>query len=176
MSKGTYFWVDPYVNPGPSSEQIANITVLAAKNIRRFGIEPKVALLSHSNFGSSNRPTAKKMRDAVALIRALDPDLEVDGEMHGDAALSSELREKLIKDSNLSGAANLLVMPSLDAASISYNLVRILADAVAVGPMLLGMNQPAHILAEGVTARGIVNMTAVAVVEAQNEKDGELPL
>ena len=176
MSKGTYFWVDPYVNPGPSGEQIANITVLAAQNIRRFGIEPKIALLSHSNFGSSNRPTARKMREAVELIRKLAPDLQVDGEMHADAALSEELRDRLVKDSPLTGAANLLVMPSLDAANISYNLVRMLADGLAVGPMLLGMNQPAHILAEGVTARGIMNMTAVAVVEAQNQADGELPL
>ncbi|HIF60855.1 MAG TPA: NADP-dependent malic enzyme [Rhodospirillales bacterium] len=176
MSKGTYFWVDPYVNPGPSGEQIANITVLAAQNIRRFGIEPKIALLSHSNFGSSNRPTARKMREAVELIRKLAPDLLVDGEMHADAALSEELRDRLIKDSAFTGAANLLVMPSLDAANISYNLVRMLADGLAVGPMLLGMNQPAHILAEGVTARGIMNMTTVAVVEAQNQADGELPL
>ena len=176
MSKGTYFWVDPYVNPGPSGEQIANITVLAAQNIRRFGIEPKIALLSHSNFGSSNRPTARKMREAVELIRKLAPDLQVDGEMHADAALSEELRDRLVKDSAFTGAANLLVMPSLDAANISYNLVRMLADGLAVGPMLLGMNQPAHILAEGVTARGIMNMTTVAVVEAQNQADGELPL
>ena len=176
MSKGTYFWVDPYVNPGPSGEQIANITVLAAQNIRRFGIEPKIALLSHSNFGSSNRPTARKMREAVELIRKLAPDLLVDGEMHADAALSEELRDRLVKDSAFTGAANLLVMPSLDAANISYNLVRMLADGLAVGPMLLGMNQPAHILAEGVTARGIMNMTTVAVVEAQNQADGELPL
>ena len=176
MSKGTYFWVDPYVNPRPSGEQIANIAVLAAQNIRRFGIEPKIALLSHSNFGSSNRPTARKMREAVELIRKLAPDLQVDGEMHADAALSEELRGRLVKDSPLTGAANLLVMPSLDAANISYNLVRMLADGLAVGPMLLGMNQPAHILAEGVTARGVMNMTAVAVVEAQNQADGELPL
>jgi malate dehydrogenase (oxaloacetate-decarboxylating)(NADP+) len=176
MSKGTYFWVDPYVNPGPSAEQIADITILAAQNIRRFGIVPKAALLSHSNFGSSNRPTARKMRDAVKLIRELDPELQVDGEMHADAALSEELRGKLVKDSPLIGAANLLVMPSLDAANISYNLVRKLADGVAVGPILLGMKQPAHILAEGVTARGIMNLTAVAVVEAQIETDGELPL
>jgi malate dehydrogenase (oxaloacetate-decarboxylating)(NADP+) len=176
ISKGTFFWVDPYVNPGPNAEQIANITVLAAQNIRRFGIEPKAALLSHSNFGSSNRPTARKMRDAVELIRKLDPNLEVDGEMHADAALSEALRDKLVNSSTLKGSANLLVMPSLDAANISYNLVRKLADGLAVGPMLLGANQPAHILAEGVTARGIMNMTAVAVVEAQNQDHGELPL
>ena len=167
--------MDPYVNPGPTSEQIADITLLAAENIRRFGIEPKVALLSHSNFGSSNRPTARKMRHALDLIRKRSPDLEVDGEMQGDAALSQELREKLVAGSPLKGSANLLVMPSLDSANISYNLVRMLADGLAVGPMLIGMQQPAHILAEGVTARGITNMTAVAVVEAQNNADGELP-
>jgi len=176
ISKGTYFCVDPYVNPGPTTEQIADITVLAAKTIRGFGIEPKAALLSHSNFGSSNRPTARKMRDAVSLIRALDPNLEVDGEMHADAAISSRLRDKLVKDSVLTESANLFVMPSLDAANISYNLLRMLADGLAVGPMLLGMDQPAHILAEGVTARGIMNMTAITVVESQNETDGELPL
>jgi malate dehydrogenase (oxaloacetate-decarboxylating)(NADP+) len=176
MPKGTFFLVDPYVNPGPSAEQIADFTVLAAREIRRFGITPKAALLSHSNFGSSNRPTARKMRQAVDLIRDLDPELQVDGEMHADAALSEELRNKLISDSKFEGAANLLVMPSLDAANISYNLVRMLADGLAVGPMLLGMNQPAHILAEGVTARGIMNMTALAVVGAQGETDGELPL
>jgi malate dehydrogenase (oxaloacetate-decarboxylating)(NADP+) len=176
MPKGTFFLVDPYVNPGPSAEEIADFTVLAAREIRRFGITPKAALLSHSNFGSSNRPTARKMRQAVDLIRDLDPELQVDGEMHADAALSEELRNKLISDSKFEGAANLLVMPSLDAANISYNLVRMLADGLAVGPMLLGMNQPAHILAEGVTARGIMNMTALAVVGAQGETDGELPL
>jgi malate dehydrogenase (oxaloacetate-decarboxylating)(NADP+) len=176
MPKGTYFLVDPYVNPGPTAEQIADFTVLAAQNIRRFGITPKAALLSHSNFGSSNRPTARKMRDAVELIRKLDPELEVDGEMHADTALSEEVRNKLVSDSPLTGSANLLVMPSLDAANISYNMVRRLADGLAVGPMLLGMNQPAHILQEGVTARGIINMTAVAVVEAQSNTDGELPL
>jgi malate dehydrogenase (oxaloacetate-decarboxylating)(NADP+) len=176
MPKGTFFLVDPYVNPGPSAEEIADFTVLAAREIRRFGITPKAALLSHSNFGSSNRPTARKMRQAVDLIRDLDPELQVDGEMHADAALSEELRNKLISDSKFEGVANLLVMPSLDAANISYNLVRMLADGLAVGPMLLGMNQPAHILAEGVTARGIMNMTALAVVGAQGETDGELPL
>ena len=176
LSKGTYFWVDPFVNSGPSSEQIADITLLAADNIRRFGIEPKVALLSHSNFGSSNRPTARKMRDALEIICGRAPDIEVDGEMQGDTALSSELRDKLVTGSPLRGSANLFVMPSLDAANISYNLVRMLADGLAIGPMLIGVAQPAHILAEGVTARGIMNMTAVAVVEAQNNLDGKLPL
>jgi len=176
LSSGIYFLVDPYVNPGPTAEQIADFTVLAAQEVRRFGITPKAALLSHSNFGSSNRPTARKMRDAVDLIRKLDPDLEVDGEMHAETALSEELREKLVSDSKLSGSANLLVMPSLDAANISYGLVRMLGNGMAIGPLLLGMKQPVHILQEGATARGIINMTAMAVVEAQGETDGELPL
>ncbi len=176
LSSGIYFLVDPYVNPGPTAEQIADFTVLAAQEVRRFGITPKAALLSHSNFGSSNRPTARKMRDAVDLIRKLDPELEVDGEMHAETALSEELREKLISDSKLSGSANLLVMPSLDAANISHGLVRMLGDGMSVGPLLLGMKQPAHILQEGATARGIINMTALTVVEAQSETDGELPL
>ncbi|MBT3916203.1 MAG: NADP-dependent malic enzyme, partial [Rhodospirillaceae bacterium] len=176
LASGIYFLVDPYVNPGPTAEQIADFTVLAAQEVRRFGITPKAALLSHSNFGSSNRPTARKMRDAVNLIRKLDPKLEVDGEMHAETALSEELRANLISDSPLTGTANLLVMPSLDAANISYGLVRMLGEGMAIGPMLLGMKQPVHILQEGATARGIINMTAMAVVEAQGETDGELPL
>jgi len=176
LSSGIYFLVDPYVNPGPTAEQIADFTVLAAQEVRRFGITPKAALLSHSNFGSSNRPTARKMRDAVKLIRKLDPELEVDGEMHAETALSEDLRANLISDSPLTGTANLLVMPSLDAANISYGLVRMLGNGMAVGPMLLGMKQPVHILQEGATARGIINMTALTVVEAQSETDGELPL
>ncbi len=176
LSSGIYFLVDPYVNYGPTAEQIADFTVLAAQEVRRFGITPKAAMLSHSNFGSSNRPTARKMRDAVDLIRKLDPRLEVDGEMHAETALSEDLREKLVSDSNLTGSANLLVLPSLDAANISYGLIRMLGNGMAIGPMLLGMKQPAHILQEGATARGIINMTALMVVEAQSETDGELPL
>ncbi len=167
MPKGTFFICDSHVNPGPSSDQIARYTLLAAKTVRRFGIDPKVAVLSHSNFGSSQHPNATKMRDAVTKIRELDPDLEVDGEMHSDAALSEAMRDALVPDSKLSGRANLLIMPSLDAANITFNALRVLADGVAVGPMLIGMAQPAHILQETVTARGIVNMTALAVVEAQ---------
>ena len=175
LPKKTVFICDSYVNPGPSSEQIAGYTVLAAETVRRFGIEPKVALLSHSNFGSSNRPQARKMREAVDLIRKLDPSLEVDGEMHADVALSEDMREPLIEHSELTGSANLLVMPSLDAANISYNMVRMLAECVTVGPILLGMTQPAHILRETVTTRGIYNMIALAVVEAQEASDGKLP-
>ena len=167
MPKGTIFICDTHVNPGPSAEQIAGFTLLAANTVRRFGIEPKVAALSHSNFGSSQNANAKKMRDAVDKIRALDGNLEIDGEMHSDAALSQDMRDVLVSDSKLSGRANLLIMPSLDAANITFNALRMLADGVAVGPMLVGMAQPAHVVQETVTVRGLVNMTALAVVEAQ---------
>ena len=176
MPKGTIFICDTHVNPGPSAEQIAGFTLLAANTVRRFGIEPKVAALSHSNFGSSQNANAKKMRDAVDKIRALDGSLEIDGEMHSDAALSQDMRDAVVSDSKLSGRANLLIMPSLDAANITFNALRMLADGVAVGPMLVGMAQPAHVVQETVTVRGLVNMTALAVVEAQahanaNSKD-----
>jgi malate dehydrogenase (oxaloacetate-decarboxylating)(NADP+) len=177
MPKGTYFICDTHVNPGSSSEQIADFTILATETLRRFGITPKVAVLSHSNFGSSRHPNAKKMRDAVELIRERAPDLEIDGEMHTDAALSQTLRDALVPDSKLNGTPNLLIMPSLDAANITFNALKMLADGVAVGPMLLGVKQPAHILQETVTARGIINMTAVAVVEAQAQiVEQNLPL
>lgn len=176
MPKGTLFICDPFVNAGPTAEQIARYTVLAAETIRRFGIQPRAALLSHSNFGSSQASTARKMRDAVAMIREMAPDLLVDGEMHADAALSEALREPLIGDGVLKGSANLLIMPSLDAANISFNMVRMLADGVDVGPILLGMDLPCHVLHETINARGIVDMTALAVVEAQGTAEQELPL
>lgn len=175
MDKGTFFICDPYVNPGPTAEQIAQFTVLAAETVRRFGLEPKAAMLSHSNFGSSDRATARKMRDAVVMVRKLDSSFEVEGEMHADAAIREELRNPLMGETQLTGQANLLVMPSLDAANISYNLLRVLSGGVSVGPMLLGLRHPAHVLQESVTTRGILNMTAVAVTEAQTESDPELP-
>ena len=167
LPKGTFFLCDPFVNPGPTAEQIADYTIMAAEEVRRFGIEPRAALLSHSNFGSSDRETAAKMREALKLVRRMAPDLQIDGEMHADAALSQEIRDRLVPDSTLSGSANLLIMPSLDAANIAYNMLRMLNDGVAVGPMLLGMKQTAHVMQESVTVRGIVNMTALSVVEAQ---------
>lgn len=173
--RGTFFICDPYVNPGPTAEQIAQFTVLAAETVRRFGIEPKAAMLSHSNFGTSILPTAQKMREAVQLVREMDSSFEVEGEMHADAALREELRGPLMGETSLTGQANLLVMPSLDAANISYNLLRILSGGISIGPMLLGLKRPAHILQESVTTRGILNMTAVAVVEAQSATDQELP-
>jgi malate dehydrogenase (oxaloacetate-decarboxylating)(NADP+) len=144
------------------------MTVRAAAAVRRFGVEPKVALLSHSNFGASDSDSARRMREALPIVRELAPDLEIEGEMHADAALNEELRLELFPNSRLKGAANLLILPSLDAAHISLNILKVLGDGLPVGPMLLGSAKPAHILSPSVTARGIVNMTAVAVVDAQD--------
>ena len=163
----TLFIADTYINADPTAEQVAAIAMLAAEEIRRFGITPKVALLSHSNFGSSTHPQAKKMQAALALINAADPALEVDGEMHGDAALSEEVRLAVMPDSRLKGAANLLIMPTVDAANISFNLLKMASgDGVTLGPILLGVARPVHILTPSATVRRIVNMTALTVVDA----------
>jgi malate dehydrogenase (oxaloacetate-decarboxylating)(NADP+) len=138
------------------------MTLLAADAVRGFGITPKAALLSHSNFGASNSPSAKKMRKALRLVREDAPELEIDGEMHADAAMIPELRDLMVGSSSLKGGANLLVMPSLDAANIAYTLLAAATNALAVGPMLLGMSKPIHVLTASTTARGIVNMTALA--------------
>ncbi|NYZ11856.1 NADP-dependent malic enzyme [Azospirillum sp. RWY-5-1] len=167
LEKGTYFLCDTYVNPDPTAEQVAEIARLAAEEVRRLGIEPKVALLSHSNFGSADTPSARKMRKAYELIAAEMNDLEVDGEMHADAALSEAIRNRVLPDSRLRGEANLLVMPTLDAANIAFNMLKVLGDAQNVGPMLLGAGRPVHIVTPSVTVRGLLNMTAVAVVDAQ---------
>jgi len=143
------------------------MAVLAAAHVRRFGLEPKIALLSHSDFGSDDSASAHKMRRALGLVTAAHPDLEIDGEMHADAALDSGQRERVYPHSRLAGEANVLIMPTLDAANIAEGLIRAVADALPVGPILIGPARPAHILTPSVTARGIVNMTAVAVVEAQ---------
>ena len=168
LAGGPLFFVDTHLLVDPTAQQIAEMTCLAARELHRFGITPKAALLSHSSFGSSNAPSAKKMRDALELIRRRDPELEVDGEMHADAALIPAIRERAVPDSGLSGTANLLVMPGLDAANIAVNLVRAAADGLQVGPVLLGMARPIHVLTPGVTARGIVNVAALAVTEAQS--------
>ncbi len=167
LQSGAVFMCDTHMNLDPTSEQIAEMTDLAAEAVRGFGLEPKVALLSHSSFGASQAPSARKMRDALALIRARDPDLEVDGEMHADAALAEAIRERAMPNSTLTGTANLLVMPTLDAANIAFNLFKAGAEGLPVGPILLGMSKPAHILVPSVTARGIVNMTALAVIQAE---------
>jgi malate dehydrogenase (oxaloacetate-decarboxylating)(NADP+) len=161
------FICDTYVNRDPSPEQIAELTLLAAEEIRRFGLTPTVALLSHSSFGSDDTASAQKMRVALSLIGTEAPDLAVEGEMHGDAALSKRVLDRVFPDSSLATEANLLIMPSLDAANISYNLLRVAAaGGVTVGPILLGVDKPAHILTQTATVRGILNMTALAVVDA----------
>ena len=161
------FLVDTHVNYDPSAEQLAEITVLAAEELMRFGVTPKAALLSHSNFGSSNHPSAMKMRDALALVRQRASWLEVDGEMHGDAALDAAYRGELMPRSTLSGEANLLVMPNIDAANIAYNLLKTAAGGgIAIGPVLLGAAKPVHILTPSATVRRIVNMTALTVADA----------
>jgi malate dehydrogenase (oxaloacetate-decarboxylating)(NADP+) len=167
LPSGTFFICDTHVTNNPSGEQIAEMTLLAAEELRRFGVKPKVALLSHSNFGSSGADSAARMRHALNLIVEREPDLEVDGEMQGDAALSEEIRQRIFPNSRLRGQANLLVMPTLDAANICFSVMRSLGEGLSVGPMLLGLALPAHISTPSVSVRGIVNLTAVAAVDAQ---------
>ncbi len=172
LPKGTFFICDTYVNHDPTAQQIAEMTILAADEVRRFGVTPKVALLSHSSFGSSDADSAQKMREALKLIQARDPSLEVEGEMHGDAAISETIRQRIFPNSRLGGKANLLIMPTLDAANIAFNLMKVMSDAVSVGPILLGTTKPAHILTPSVTVRGLINLTALAAVEAGMHEEG----
>ncbi len=167
LERGPLFMADTYVNVDLPAEGIAEIALLAAEAVRRFGIAPKVALLSHSNFGSLDTESAHKMRTALALIRERAPDLEVDGEMHADAALSAAIRARILPDSSLTGDANLLIFPNLDAANIAFNLVKAVTNSVTVGPVLTGLAKAAHVVTPSVTARGIVNLSALAVVDAQ---------
>ncbi len=165
------FLVDTHINIDPTAEQLADLTILAAQELRSLGIEPKVALLSHSNFGSSQAPSAQKMRDTLAILKEKAPQLQVDGEMHGDCALDSEIRKAIMPESTLVGDANLLVLPNIDAANISYNLLKTAAgNGIAIGPILLGAAKPVHILTPSATSRRIVNMTTLAVVEAAQQK------
>jgi malate dehydrogenase (oxaloacetate-decarboxylating)(NADP+) len=166
-SKGAYFLADTHVQPDPNAEQIADMTIACASHVRRFGIHPKIALLSHADFGAAETRSAVKMRNALELIRERAPDLEVDGEMQADAALSEMIRERVYPASRLKGEANVLIMPNLDAANIAFQFTKILADSLPIGPILIGPAKPAHILTPSVTARGIVNITAIAVVETQ---------
>jgi malate dehydrogenase (oxaloacetate-decarboxylating)(NADP+) len=161
------FLVDTHVNADPSAAELCEITVMAAEEMLRFGIAPKAALLSHSNFGSSDHPSAVKMRRTLALLREQAPWLEVDGEMHGDVALDAEARHKIMPRSTLAGDANLLVLPNIDAANIAYNLLKTAAGGgIAIGPVLLGAAKPVHILTPSATVRRIVNMTALTVADA----------
>ncbi len=173
----TVFICDTYVNYDPTAEQVAEMTVLAVEEIRRFGITPRVALLSHSSFGTASTPTAAKMRRALGLIESLAPGLEVEGEMQGDAALSQEIRDRVFPNARLKGEANLLVMPTLDAANIAFNLLKTAAgDGITVGPILLGVARPVHILTPSATVRRIVNMTALTVVDAAAQRGAQKSL
>ena len=171
LRRGTFFLCDTYINPEPSAEEIAEIAMMAAREVRRFGLKPKVALLSHSNFGSADTPSARRMREALQILHRRVPDLEAEGEMHGDAALDEAIRSEIFPNSRLKGSANLLVMPNLDAANISYELLKVLGDGQPVGPLLIGTAKPAHIVTPSVTARGILNVAAIAAVEAAEQME-----
>ncbi|MDE1896117.1 MAG: NADP-dependent malic enzyme [Rhodospirillales bacterium] len=170
LQAGPLFFCDTHVNVEPTCEEIAEMTLMAAEAVKRFGLSPKVALLSHSSFGASNSPSARKMRKALGLIREANPELEVDGEMHADAALAEQIRKHVLPDSTLSGTANLLIFPNIDSANIAYNLVKATGEAVTVGPMLMGLEKPLHIAVPSTTARGIINLSAVAAMEASLTK------
>jgi malate dehydrogenase (oxaloacetate-decarboxylating)(NADP+) len=173
LPKRTLFICDTYVNPDPTAEQIAEITIMAADEVQRFGIAPKVALLSHSNFGSARTPSAEKMARARQILEQKAPNLEVEGEMHGDAALDEGIRMQIFPNSRLKGEANLLMMPTLDAANIAFNLLKTASgEGVTVGPMLLGAAKPVHILTPTATVRRLVNMAALASVDASSQRIG----
>ena len=168
LDQGIYFLTDTHVNYDPSADALIEIAKLGAEEVERFGIKPKVAMMSHSNFGSQVSPSSTKVREAVARLQA-ETEFEVDGEMHADTALNAKLRESLIQDSRLEGEANLLVMPNLDAANITYNCAKMLGNGLSIGPIMVGAARPVHILTTSATVRNIVNMTALAVVGAQIE-------
>lgn len=170
LGTGTVFLTDTHVTVNPSAEELAETAHMASKIVKRFGMVPKVGMLSHSNFGSRNNESAVKMRRAVQIVKERYPDLAVEGEMHADAALSEETRNRVFPNASYSGGANLMVMPNLDAANITYNMVKALGDALPVGPMLMGLNKPAHVVTESTTVRGIVNLCAIAAVDAIDYK------
>jgi malate dehydrogenase (oxaloacetate-decarboxylating)(NADP+) len=172
LPTGPVFMADTYVTYDPGAEQLAEITLLAVEEVRRFGLEPRVALLSHSNFGSEDTPSARKMREVLTILKDWAPALEVEGEMHSDAALSPFIREEIFPNSRFSGPANLLIMPGLDAANIAFNMLKVVSGSVAVGPILLGAARPVHIVTPSVTVRGLLNMAAIAVVDASRPAGG----
>ncbi len=175
LAKGTYFFTDTQINENPSIAQMSEMTLLAAQEVERFGIKPKVALLSHSNFGSYTSESSYKMRAAYQDIKRRAPDLEIDGEMQADSALSEEIRNIIMPDSTLTGSANLFIMPNVEAANISFNMLKVMADGITLGPLLLGVAQPAHIMTPSATTRGIINMSAVATVTAQTHEEETKP-
>jgi malate dehydrogenase (oxaloacetate-decarboxylating)(NADP+) len=174
-SKGSYFIADTQVRPNPSAEELAEMAALAASHVQRFTIKPKVAFVSHSDFGSYDTESSRKMRRATTLFKHNHPEIEADGEMQGDTALSETVRKLVLPHSQLDGEANILIMPNLDTANVAYSMIKALADALPVGPILIGTSRPAHILTPSVTARGVFNMTAVAVVEAQEKAGRQQP-
>ncbi len=167
LPRGNLFICDSHITPDPCADEIVEMTLLAAKEVRAFGLVPKVALLSRSSFGNSDSPSSLKMRDALAKLHERAPDLEVEGEMQGDAAMSERLRKEIFGESRLKGRANLLIMPNGDAAHIAYSLLKVRGGGITVGPILIGCDKPAHVLTETATVRGLVNMTAVTVAQAQ---------
>lgn len=175
LDKGTYFLTDTHVTVDPSADELIETTEMAMDIVRRFGMEPKVGLLSHSNFGSRTNKSATKMRETRARLKAKYPDLAVEGEMHADAALDELTRQRIFPNATYPGSANLLIMPNLDAANIAYNMIKVVGDGVTVGPMLMGMARPAHVVTESVTVRGIVNMCAIAAVDAIDARGAKLP-
>ena len=174
MPKGTVFMADTNVSYDPTAQELADTAILVAELVRRFGLVPKVALLSHSSFGSSDRESAVKMREALKLIQRLEPDLEVEGEMRANSAMDEDVRGRFFPNSALTGPANVLILPTLDAANIAFNLALSLGDGLSVGPILIGMAKPAHIVGQSVTVRGLVNMSALAAVDAQAHSAGEM--
>lgn len=168
------FFSDTQVRENHTSEELAELTLLAADEVRRFGIEPKVALISHSNFGSSALPSAKRAQEALAMVKEIDPDLEIEGEMKADTALVPEIRKNLFPNSKMEGAANLLIMPDLESANISYNIAKSLGSGIAVGPILVGLSKSVHVTVPSVTVRGLVNITAIAAVDAQDHEAGNM--
>ncbi|HRK18307.1 MAG TPA: NADP-dependent malic enzyme [Hyphomicrobiaceae bacterium] len=172
MGQGPLFLADTYVSYDPTAEQLAEMTMMAADEVRRFGLDPKVAFVSHSNFGSADSASSVKMRQALALLKGWASDLEAEGEMHADAALSPFIREEIFPNSRLKGAANLLIMPSLDAANIAFNLLKAVSNGVAVSPILLGAAKPVHIVTPSVTVRGLLNIAALAVVDCERGNAG----
>jgi malate dehydrogenase (oxaloacetate-decarboxylating)(NADP+) len=173
LSKGTYFLCDTFVNPNPTAEQICDMTILAAAEVERFGVQPKIALLSHSDFGSHSGPEAAKMALATRMVKERAPHLEVEGEMTAAAALSEDVRNMMFPHSDLKGVANLLIMPNIDAANITFHVMKTLEDGIAVGPILLGAKKSAHVLTPSVTVRGIVNAAAYACYRAQAIEKGK---
>jgi malate dehydrogenase (oxaloacetate-decarboxylating)(NADP+) len=166
LKSDTLFICDTQVTLDPSAQEIAKMTIDCAREVQRFGIQPKVALLSHSNFGNRESPSSRKMREALQIIRQLQPELEVDGEMQADSALSEHKRKDRISNSTLSGRANCLIMPNLDAGNITSNVLREMGEGVTIGPILLGCSMPGYVVNSSITVRGLVNMTVMSVVQA----------